>query len=57
MIEKIDEILYKGCGTCAHTCPMDVIYIDEKSKKAKIVYQEDCCPELDPGRCPAIDRT
>jgi len=31
-----------GCGTCVATCPADVIRIDEKTKKAKITYAEDC---------------
>jgi NAD-dependent dihydropyrimidine dehydrogenase PreA subunit len=37
---NVDECI--GCGTCVETCPADVIRIDEKSKKAKIVYPEDC---------------
>ncbi|MEM3551341.1 MAG: 4Fe-4S dicluster domain-containing protein [Candidatus Bathyarchaeia archaeon] len=31
-----------GCGVCVNSCPMDVIAIDEKSKKAIVKYPEDC---------------
>ncbi|MBN1367175.1 MAG: 4Fe-4S binding protein [Dehalococcoidales bacterium] len=42
MIDRIDNKLCNGCGICAHTCPMDVIRMDEKAKKAKIAYPNDC---------------
>jgi NAD-dependent dihydropyrimidine dehydrogenase PreA subunit len=41
-IEQIDEATCIGCGTCVASCPMDVIRLDEKTGKAKIVYQKDC---------------
>ena len=53
-IERIDENLCTGCGTCADSCPMDVIRMDEERKKAAIRYPEECtlcaiceidCPE------------
>jgi NAD-dependent dihydropyrimidine dehydrogenase PreA subunit len=42
VIERIDIEKCIGCGICVMVCPMDVIRIDEKSKKAQIVYQADC---------------
>jgi len=53
-IERIDEDLCTGCGTCTDSCPMDVIRMDEARGKATIRYAEDCtlcamceidCPE------------
>ncbi len=53
-IQTIDEKLCTGCGTCERSCPMDVIRLDEKAKKAVIKYPVDCmacfncemfCPE------------
>lgn len=53
-IERIDLELCTGCGICVNSCPMDVIRMDEKIKKAVIKYPEDCmlcdfceidCPE------------
>lgn len=41
-IEWIDPELCNGCGICVQICPMDVIRLDEKRKKAKIKYPEDC---------------
>ena len=51
-IEKISGCA--GCGTCAATCPCDVIRMDPDTGKAAIAYPEDCqichlcrmyCPE------------
>ena len=42
MIERIDESLCTGCGTCINSCPMDVIRMDEDNGRAFIAYQEDC---------------
>lgn len=53
-IERIDPELCNGCGICVKTCPIDVIRMDERGKKAVIKYPEDCmvcgwcaedCPE------------
>lgn len=53
-IEKIDLDLCKGCGICSDTCPLDVIYMDDKTGKAYVRYRGDCvacfncerdCPE------------
>jgi NAD-dependent dihydropyrimidine dehydrogenase PreA subunit len=41
-IEKIDAGLCNGCGICINSCSTDVISMDEKEKKAKITYVEDC---------------
>lgn len=41
-IEKIDMDLCTGCGTCADSCPLDVIYVDEESGKAHARYPGDC---------------
>lgn len=54
VIERIDQELCNGCEICVNNCTMDVIRMDEKSKKAVIKYPEDCiccayceldCPE------------
>lgn len=53
-IERIDDALCTGCGTCEGSCPMDVIRMDDENQKAIIKYPEDCmlcewckidCPE------------
>ncbi len=41
-IEKIDPALCEGCGICVDSCPLDVIRMDAKSKKAVISYPDDC---------------
>ena len=42
VIENIDNNLCNGCGICIDSCPMDVIRMDEKNKKAVIRYPDDC---------------
>ena len=53
-IKSIKEELCTGCGICVEHCQMDVFRLDEKVRKAHIVYPEDCvvcyvcefdCPE------------
>jgi len=52
-IEKIDYDLCTGCGICFQTCPMDVIRIDETSKKPVIKYIDDCmCCDFCEEHCP-----
>lgn len=41
-IERIDETLCTGCGTCVESCSMDVIRMDEQTGKAVIRYVGDC---------------
>jgi NAD-dependent dihydropyrimidine dehydrogenase PreA subunit len=41
-IERIDTDLCTGCRACIDSCPMDVIRMNEKSRKAMIVYPDDC---------------
>ena len=41
-IERIDSEFCIGCGNCESSCPVDVIRIDEASKKAYIAYPEEC---------------
>ena len=41
-IERIDEELCIGCGECVDACTLDVIRMDEKTKKAVIKYPDDC---------------
>lgn len=52
----IIEITYNcnGCGLCVEACPMDVLRMNPRKKKAHIAYPEDCivcfscemdCPE------------
>jgi NAD-dependent dihydropyrimidine dehydrogenase PreA subunit len=53
-IRRIDLAICIGCGICVDHCPMDVIRMDEASKKPFIKYLRDCqscflcerdCPE------------
>jgi NAD-dependent dihydropyrimidine dehydrogenase PreA subunit len=41
-IKKIDEELCVGCGICSDNCPMDVIRLNEGTKKAFISFGGDC---------------
>ena len=41
-IRRIDFELCIGCGTCVDICPMDVLRMDERSKKPFIKYLRDC---------------
>jgi NAD-dependent dihydropyrimidine dehydrogenase PreA subunit len=42
MIESINPHACVGCGLCVDACPMDVIRLDPKTKKAYIAYPDDC---------------
>ncbi len=53
-IRRIDYRLCTGCGTCVDVCPMDVLRMDDITKKPVIKYLTDCmscflcerdCPE------------
>jgi NAD-dependent dihydropyrimidine dehydrogenase PreA subunit len=41
-VDRIDEGLCTGCGTCVNSCPMDVIRMDETGSKAIVRYPEEC---------------
>jgi len=41
-IRKIDYHLCVGCGRCVDHCPMDVLRMDDKTKKPFIAYLRDC---------------
>lgn len=41
-IQSIDEDKCDGCGICVNSCPLDVIRMDEKKKKAIIRYPQEC---------------
>ena len=41
-IRKIDYQLCNGCGICVDECPMDVLRMDERTKKPLIKYLRDC---------------
>ncbi len=42
MIVSIDLELCNSCGRCDEACPMDVIYMDEKTDKPEIRFVDDC---------------
>lgn len=41
-IERIDQGLCTGCGTCADICPMDVIRFDPEAGQPLIQYKKHC---------------
>lgn len=41
-IRKIDVNLCNGCRICVDYCPMDVLRMDEDTKKACVKYLRDC---------------
>jgi NAD-dependent dihydropyrimidine dehydrogenase PreA subunit len=41
-IVNIDENLCIGCGACVVLCPKEILYIDEKTKKCKVVKDNLC---------------
>jgi NAD-dependent dihydropyrimidine dehydrogenase PreA subunit len=41
-IDRIDYEKCTGCGICVNSCWMDVIRMDETTKKAVIQYPGDC---------------
>ena len=41
-IERIDTDLCNGCGICVDSCSMDVIRMDDVTRKAIIKYPDDC---------------
>ena len=38
----IDPATCTGCGLCVLSCPVDVIRLDEESKKAVVAFPRDC---------------
>lgn len=41
MVERIDQELCIGCGSCVETCPLDTLRMGE-NQKACIRYPDDC---------------
>ncbi len=41
-IREIMKDKCNGCGLCPEACPMDVIRMDNKKRKAYIAYPKDC---------------
>lgn len=53
-IERIDRETCTGCGICVNACPMDVIRMDKKVRKATIAYVQECmCCAACEIDCPA----
>lgn len=42
MPPRIDEDTCNGCGICDHQCPLDVIAMDRKRRKAVVKYPDEC---------------
>lgn len=42
MPAMIDAQACIGCKQCDTSCPLDVIYFDEKEEKAEVRYPEEC---------------
>jgi NAD-dependent dihydropyrimidine dehydrogenase PreA subunit len=42
VIEKINISRCTCCGICIDVCPMDVLRMDNKNHKVKIMYPNDC---------------
>jgi len=42
-IKRINPDLCRpNCGLCVDECPLDILVVDEKTKKAVVRYPEDC---------------
>jgi NAD-dependent dihydropyrimidine dehydrogenase PreA subunit len=41
-IRRMDRRLCVGCGNCVDVCPMDVLRMDEESRRPFIAYLRDC---------------
>jgi NAD-dependent dihydropyrimidine dehydrogenase PreA subunit len=55
-IDTLDQDACTGCGICVACCPMDVLRLDENTRKASIKYGEDCvacwsCESFCPVKC------
>jgi NAD-dependent dihydropyrimidine dehydrogenase PreA subunit len=55
-IRNFDREKCTGCGICVACCPMDVLRLDKKTKKAVIQYPKDCvacwgCESFCPRGC------
>ena len=42
MIRAIDVTKCTGCGTCVEACPLDVVRLQDDTRKAFIAYPDDC---------------
>lgn len=39
---KVDKFACTGCGVCVESCPMDVLRMDDATKKAYMAFPKDC---------------